>query len=276
MIGQNKLKAIFLRMIEENNFPHAMILVGSRGSGRMTLISELFTETVVAADNKIGSIRSLISLANKIHDSIFVLRDVDDMSTPAKNALLKVVEECPNNNHFIMTIENIDNMLPTIRSRSFVFHMDPYTKNEKVDYLDSLQLTITGVEQSILINVCDTPYELGTLLMYGPEKFYDYARLVVDNIAQVSIANSFKITDKLDVKGDGNGYDVALFWKAFKITLIDKIRTDIVDKSELAAYHEWIKVTTRHLAELKVRGINKQMLVDSWILEVRKVWMSVQ
>ena len=33
-----------------------------------------------------------------------------------------------------------------------------------------------------------------------------------------------------------------------------------------------ITITSKYLQKLKVKGINKQMLIDNWVLEIRELW----
>ena len=127
MIGQNKLKCTL-----KNNSPFSpfIILVGDKGSGRKTILRELFPEAIWYTDCKIDSVRDMMRMALDVHDSLFIMADIDNMSIGAKNAILKLVEEPPNNNRIIMTLENENNTLPTIRSRATFFYMDDYTPNE--------------------------------------------------------------------------------------------------------------------------------------------------
>ena len=111
--------------------------------------------------NSIAEVRETIENAYTITESTcYIFRDADDMKNEAKNALLKVVEEPPNNAYFIMTVHNIDNMLRTIRSRGTVIKMEPYTPTElslacddelKLEYctnIGELQITHEEVQRA--------------------------------------------------------------------------------------------------------------------------------
>ena len=87
--------------------------------------------TGIINDCKIDDVRRTIEYAySYTAPTVYIFRNTDDMSVGAKNALLKVVEEPPNNAYFIMTVHNIDNMLGTIRSRGTVIKMEPYSMQE--------------------------------------------------------------------------------------------------------------------------------------------------
>ena len=125
MIGQKYLKKYVQTLIDEDNFPRFSIFVGPKGSGKKRFLREYF-EGIYPEDNKVEKKKKIIDMAYKVSHKTFIIPDADDMSNAAKNALLKVVEECPNDNYFIMTLEDEVNTLGTIRSRAQIFYMDMY------------------------------------------------------------------------------------------------------------------------------------------------------
>lgn len=262
MIGQETAKkTLFIY----KNFP-LILLVGAKGSGKKTLISSLFHEYIQVPDVKIDTIRShVIDKAYTYQNTLFVIPDADDMSDAAKNALLKVVEESPNGNRFIITLEDANNTLPTIRSRGVIIKMDRYTPDEIRDYAKSYDNSISSA-----VDICDTPGEVQTLLSQDADEFYKYVALVFDNITQVSGANAFKIASKISLKDSDDGYDLRLFWKAYIKRCAYQIKTNY---SGAIKYAIDVITTSRCLNELRTRGINKQMLFDKWILEIRKNWL---
>lgn len=263
MIGQRNLQSRIEQLIENNMFPRFSIFVGAKGSGKKTLLLEMF-EGIYLEDNKVDSVRKMIDMVYKIGNRTFIMPDADTMSNAAKNALLKVIEECPNDNYFIMTLEDENNTLETIRSRGTVFHMDRYTPDEIEQYLTQKYGVLDNRELAIVRDICETPGDVDILTDEGIIAFYDYVQLVVYNIAEVSLANAFKIPSKVALKEDAEGYDLRLFWKAFMKVLVDTNRT-----------HDFgaITITSKYLQKLKVKGINKQMLMDNWVLEIRDLWM---
>jgi hypothetical protein len=182
------------------------------------------------------------------------------MSPAAKNAILKVTEEPPNEAYFIMTLEDENNTLETIRSRGTIFYMDRYTPDEIEEYT---RFTYGVTDEKVIQltkELSDTPGDVDIFANMGILDFYDYVQLVVDNIAEVSLANAFKIPSKVALKEDAEGYDLRLFWKAFMKVCFDNGKYDA------------IYPTSKYLQKLKVKGINKQMLIDNWLLEIRELW----
>jgi hypothetical protein len=123
-------------------------------------------------------------------------------------------------------------------------------------------------ERQIVDDLCVTPGEVDLLMEMGPVEFYEYAEKVVDNVAVVSGANSFKIAQKIKFKDtDTDKYDLRLFWKAFMTICSSRLREDP------HRYAEGIKITSKYLQELRITGINKASTFDCWLLDIRKEWM---
>ena len=271
MIGQHNLQSRIEYLIVNNEFPRFSIFVGPKGSGKKTLVNWIYQRFGSGILSNIGtsvdSVRLSIAQSYTIRGSqvIYLFADADNMSPAAKNALLKVTEEPPNDCYFIMTLEDENNTLETIRSRGTIFHMERYTPDEIFEYYWSLEgsdLMTHGIpnDAELVRELCETPGDVQTLVKMGVQEFYDYVRLVADNIAQVSLANAFKIPSKVALKDGAEGYDLRLFWKAFMKLCIEEHRPDVVT------------ITSLQLQKLRIKGINREMLMDSWIVEVRDVW----
>ncbi len=144
MIGQKNNIDIIVKWRCKKAVPRFIILSGEEGSGRLTLakiILNVLNAKGIIMGNSISDVRDTIEQAYYItQTTCYIFRNADDMKAEAKNALLKVVEEPPNNAYFIMTVHNIDNMLGTIRSRGTVIKMEPYTREELKSYKDDAQL----------------------------------------------------------------------------------------------------------------------------------------
>ena len=286
MIGQGQLQSRIKQLIEDGTFPRFSIFVGPNGSGKKTLALEIakWFEThevayrFMCSDVKIETIRGIIHGAYTTFGgtNIYIIPDADNMSNAAKNALLKVTEEPPNNAYFIMTLEDENNTLETIRSRGTVFHMDRYTPDEieeyAAKYLDAVPGdAVPGTKWDIVRDLCETPGDVEILLKSNPSEFYDYVQLVVDNIAEVSLANAFKMPSKISLKDGAEGYDLKLFWKAVSKVMLDRAK-ERGNSKELVKYCDGYSVTQGYLRKLRVKGINKQMLIDCWLIEIRELW----
>lgn len=271
MIGQKNVLANIDNMKE---LPHFMLILGDKGSGKKTLVKEIIHKigwySYYCPDNKVETIRTAIHCMYKVSaPTIFIMTDVDDMSVASKNVLLKVMEECPRNVYIIMTVCNRQNVLNTVLSRAYIQTMDTYSKDEILEYALSKQ---TDFDSNIVWELCRTPGDVDLLFSMGADEFYKYVEKVIDNIAYVSISNVFKLTSKIALKPDAEGYDLKMFLTAIQRVCSKHIQ-EIEDKEERNYWIEAVKVTSNTLSMLNsVTGINKTMLLDVWILNIRKVW----
>lgn len=270
MIGQKNLQNRIEELIESNKFPRFVILVGQEGSGRKT-VSKFIARKLGAQCAIMGvtvdEVREVISEANKVSmPVVYVLADADRMSPAAKNAILKVTEEPPQTAYFILTLTDLNNTLATIRSRGTVFYMDPYSRDEIDNYYHDNYSSYTD-ERAVIDELCETPGEVEMLHSMGAVALKEFAEKVVDNIAEVSGSNSFKIALSIKFKDtDENKYDLRLFWKTFMTVCADRLRDDPYK------YAAGISITTKYLQDLRINGINKQSTFDMWLLDIRKEW----
>lgn len=281
MVGQKHLLQTIDTLIKNNTFPRFAILSGVKGSGKKLISNDIahkLCDTVINIGIKVDDIREMIKSAYKLTTPcVYVISDADNMSLAAKNALLKVTEEPPNNAYFVMTLEDANQALDTIRSRATVFYVDNYTQNEIFEYYWTVGNMPNDAER--VKELCETPGEVDKCIAMCSgtvQSFYDYVELVVDNIATVSGANSFKIADKINLKSDDTKYDFNLFLKAFRNICLERA-SDLMQTCshngviQMNTYLKWVRITSKYLRELHINGINKASTFDCWLLDIREV-----
>lgn len=266
MVGQENLLNQIDWMCKSGCFPRFSIITGEYGSEKLEVANyiakKLETFFHVAPDNKIDTVRAIIEQSYKTHSPMmYIINNADDMSLPAKNALLKVTEESPNNAYFIMILDDVNNTLDTIRSRAVLFTMEPYSKRQLKAYAKE---TYDDTNE-IYTDLCSTPGDVDLLHSMGVDEFYEYVQKVVENIGTVNGANSFKIAERIALKDEEDKYDLRMFWIACVRVFFDK-------KYNKDAYAQYMagKRTSDAIKKLSIRGVNKQMLFDEWVLSVRE------
>ena len=265
MVGQSRFLEKIKYIIEQDKFPKSCIFYGPRGSGKKLLAvetSKLLGYNIVQPENsKMETIKSTLELIHEILEpTIYVIPNLDDAQFRVKYSLLKILEEQPNNAYFIITCTNLENLYSPIKSRCQIFTLDRYTPEDLKEYCLSFNLS----EEEIL-NVqdyCETPYDINLMLSYGIQEFKKYVELVINNVYKVQECNSFKTGSKLSFKKDSEGYDLELFFKVAAY-LFFKNRDF---EHNLNA----VKITEKYLTDLSYPSINKQMLFDMWILDIRE------
>lgn len=270
MIGQKDLQELLKNQIYNNKFPRFSIITGSKGSGKKTItqeISKWLGTNYVLSGISADDIRNTIDMAYKVEEpTLYVIADADTMRDIAKNTMLKVTEEPPNNAYFILTLQDENNTLDTIKSRGTIYRMNNYTNQEletyyNLKYSDNATLDICK-------SLCSTPWEVDKIVDMGAADFNKYVKLVVDNIATVSGANSFKIAEKIALSDTDSGYDLGLFWKSFMAECLNRMDKDNT------VYAKGVITTSHYLQQLRIVGVNKVMCFDNWILEIRRGWMN--
>lgn len=270
MIGQKILLKQIYSQIDEGIFPRFSIFVGQFGDEKNKFAYQIADymrntgESVMyasASDCKVDTIRNIIEESYKCTiQTVYAINDVDDMSLQAKNSLLKITEEPPNKAYFVMTINDLNNTLPTIRSRASIYYLDRYSYTELGDYI-SLKYPSNIDALDTLFGFCETPGDIDIIFEYGVSEFYSFICKVVDNISAVSGSNALKISGNIQIKdSDPDKYDLRLFWKAFCSECFRR------------HYLKAIKLTSQYLSALHTKSINKGMLFDMWLFDIRKEW----
>lgn len=276
MIGQKYL----LKYIEElvqKGFPRFVIVTGQKGQGKTEVIKYISRSLDIPFCDvgiKIDDIREMIEMSYKLTEPIiYVISNADKMSIGAKNSLLKVIEEPPQQAYFIMELNQIENTLETIKSRCQELKLQHYSSDEIQEMINIIAPGIDYETTRILKPIATNFYEIKTLMSYNPIEFYNYCVKVYENIHRVQSANSFKIPEKLDIKGTGEGYDLDLFFKMYVyLCLQDMINSNDSDKDKIL--YDCSEITIKCKNKLSITGINKQFLLDIWILDIRKAWLT--
>lgn len=167
---KNQLSALFC----QKKFPHAILLEGEKGLGKRTLAKiiaqaavcenleeDLACETCASCQKvekeihpdviypeKTGVMQSYsITTVRKIRvdayvapnessRKVYIFTDADTMGIPAQNALLKVLEEPPQNVIFILTCQSSTNLLATLCSRMLRFAVSTVSQEELQEYFE--------------------------------------------------------------------------------------------------------------------------------------------
>lgn len=264
MIGQQVLLQQIQRQIKDDSFPRFSIFIGPNGSEKNEfgayIAKKLGAVHIKAPDCKVDTVRDIITASYKVNVStVYSFCNADGMSMQSKNSLLKITEEPPNKAYFVMTLEDRANTLPTILSRGAVYELNPYTSDELKSYCK--QYNYDSETLDIVLSICETPGDIDLLHTYHPREFYDFVSKVVDNIATASGSNVFKIGQSVKFKeSDEEGYNLEIFWTVFCRVCMDR------------GFYVGLRLTSRYLGQLRIKSLNRQMLFDRWILDIREAW----
>lgn len=144
VVGQEHIVSVLSASIENQNFSHAYLFTGSRGTGKTTLArifaralgtnAEDIMEIDAASNRSIEDIRELRAAVRVLPFSsrfkVYIIDEVHMLSKDAFNALLKTLEEPPAHVIFILATTELDKVPETILSRCQTFSFRK--PNEKI------------------------------------------------------------------------------------------------------------------------------------------------
>ena len=255
MIGQKNNIKTLMQWRCNRSTPRFIIISGDEGSGRLTLakiIIKIINAKGIIMGNSIAEVRETIENAYTITEPTFyIFRNADDMKNEAKNALLKVVEEPPNNAYFIMTVKNIDNMLGTIKSRGTVIKMEPYTREE----------LLSATNDEVLLNYCSNIGQL-QLDKSDIKKAEKCADDVINALKNKSGTNLLKACTQLKSKQtEEEKVDCLLFFRVFQKKLYEACKDDLFKYTGI--YH-----ISRCMQEISKNTINKKASIECMLIRM--------
>lgn len=256
MVGQHNNIRTIMQWRINRSVPRFIIIEGAVGSGRLTLsktIVKLIGTGVISENNSKESVNKIISMANSIIDpTVYIFRDVDDMHVSAKNALLKVVEEPPNKAYFIMTVQDISNLLGTLESRAVHIKMEPYSLNELSQFC---------IDDKILKYATS----IGEVITWKLEDIESAENVVNDcyeALMDCKRSKLLKATTNLRSKiGDSTKLDCSLFMQVFARKLIEM---DFLSNCNM----DILDVIEKCKKEFKVPSINKKYSIEVMLMNM--------
>jgi len=265
IIGQKDLLDRIDTLIDNGNFPRFSIIVGGPRSGKRLIanyISDRLNSTFVPSSVKIDDVRDVINSSYTVMESIcYMWANADMMSVGAKNAVLKITEEPPMSSYFIMTLQTVENMLPTILSRGTTFNIQPYSNDEILEYANRRNYDLND-NKDIVLNMCSTPGELDILNSNNLNEFVGFTNKVLDFIGQASIANCLKLSNNFALKqGETDKYDIKLFLQCVMSLALSRYK-----ETNDVKYNKLCISTCNILSEFRTSSVSKLAVLDKWLL----------
>lgn len=251
MVGQHKNKMTIEYWKRNNKFPRFILIVGELGSGRYTLSQEIIKclkAQQVVLDKTISDVRSIISSSYKIRDTFcYIIRDIDEMSINAKNSILKVVEEPPNEAYFIMTTKDEELVLDTIKSRAFILHMQPYTEEQLENFTNNITI----------LSCCNTPGQCMSIDENECKQIISLVNNIINSIVDKSGSSLIKYCRELSDKE----FNYTLFWSI----LFQEITYANIENTIKSIF---LKNMDNIELSLKNKSINSKMTLETFLLNV--------
>ena len=267
IIGQQKLLKDINHLMMDDNFPRFSIIQGVEGSGKKLIssyIAKCLNALLVPCELSVDAVREVIELSyEQTSPTVYMWANAHKMSLGAKNAVLKITEEPPQNSYFIMTTDNVNGLLNTLTSRGTVFNINPYSPNDLKEYANIKIPDMKEKELNTIIDISTTPKDILDLASVDISKLNNIVEILCDNIGKVNLANTLKISTFLCFKEDDvDKFDPILFMRAcmFRYTNLMKVTKNPV-------YYKLISLTSVYLSDLMSKSLNKVATIDNWLLD---------
>lgn len=257
----------FKNAINKKRMSHLYLLSGASGTGKLDLaynVSYLLLKDYDSKDNLLDNIKAdnhsqvyhispdgnvikkeqIISLQSEFTKTslinaprIYIIEDIDLISTSAANSLLKFMEEPENALVYgILITSNVSKVLPTITSRSQVVRIYDTNNNHIYDYLTNLDVDsykakmisfLTKNEEEALLYIDDL--SLSQVITYIYSFILDYAKS--------SFSPSISITKELsNTLFDRKYYQI--FLELLLINLLDLLKYILKEEYQLNELEE--------------------------------------
>lgn len=270
MIGQGAILNTIDYWIKTDQVPRFMIISGPKGGGKATLskeISRRMRAYLIECELSVDAVREAVKNCYKCSaPTVYLFRDADKMSTAAKNAMLKITEEPPRQAHFIVTVQNAENMLETLRSRATNLQIAPYSADE----LDLFYNDYTLKKDRAIRGICEVPGMMLEMEKIDVVDLIEFCNTIIDHIQTVTGVNAFKIVQRIRLKDDGDGYDPELFFHCMKFCLHSRIMGNLTLPDARLKLARMLTVTSEYHREFNITGVKKDATLDMWVLAMRE------
>lgn len=162
--SQSEILSYFKKAIKSDKLNQTYILYGDCGVGKKYICKEILKTAMCESNSACGVCGGCLTVESKANPNIieisnedkkiidiekirflksrvymkpvgskygfYVIMNAHLMTVASQNALLKIIEEPPEYAIFILICDSMNEILPTVVSRSFVFNMQPFTYEE--------------------------------------------------------------------------------------------------------------------------------------------------
>ena len=216
---------------------------------------------------------------------LFLIDHADRANDEASNSLLKTLEEPAPSLTIVLTAENPNELLPTIRSRAIPFYFAPLSNKEMEEFLTAFTELSEDERQTLIRLAQGSPGRAITLNVdQYLERRDSMLVLLRTSLGEGSFAELLPYTEAVARKSDER---LEVLLESFQSLLQDLlhlrfgsdqslVNTDIVDELESLARRvsfEWVEKAAARLDELEEfrrRNIQKQIALEAMGIGLRQ------
>lgn len=266
VIGQRKIVEI-LSTYTFKSMPTSLLLLGSKGSGKHFLASELANQLevdLIELTSKTTSEELLDILQSPVVRLCWI--DLTEVDEKAQNKFLKFIEEPPTTLKVLLGAESEVGILPTILNRCHKLTLENYTEAE----LRQFSWTPESCDPK-LFKFCNTPGKL--LALSTTADFQQIERICLQLVTQMpqyeayNYANVMTLVTRINCKkSEQQKWDMGLFLDVFADTAFEVYKTSKAPFS-LEAY----KLVTGYKKQLINKTLNKEAFMLSFFNDLWEI-----
>lgn len=183
IVGQDRVKDYFRSVLKKKSLSHSYIFAGSKGLFKFELAKAVAqnlqddfnhrSADIIVIESEDSTLKVQTIRDKLINDvmikpfksewKIYIIKEAHKMTKEAQNALLKTLEEPPSYAIIILLVEDIENILDTIISRSLILDFVSPDYEEAFSYLVD-NLYIDSAKASLVLRL--SSHNIGRSLEY--------------------------------------------------------------------------------------------------------------
>jgi len=224
----------------------------------------------------IRSIKKFVELSSHSigGKKVILINNAESLTINAANALLKILEEPPENSYLILTAQNISSLLPTIVSRCLMFKAQTpsaddarsFLKAEGYENLSSQLPLFSNLPLDVIAHQSDS--DIFTIMVNEFKKGGDFELMAIE---PRWINGDFRETISLFQKWL---YDIFLFKMTKKHHFFESKKENIKKLSEAADITKLLNLlkSVNNIKLISNKPINKDISFDNLMVEYRNIF----
>jgi len=223
LTGFNQTKSTLANLYHNKKLHHAILLHGKKGIGKASFAKEFVGEILKnnsdilliekeegKKDIVVEKIRKIAGFVNQTSsgnsDKFIIIDSACELNKSASNALLKILEEPHANNFLILIAHNLNQVLPTIRSRCQALKINDPSFADFETIIKKTSAKFTAEEILFLAEIFDNSPAQALALGEDISRFYQlFLRSILNN----------KLNDELIKKIADKNFPFLIFEKIF-------------------------------------------------------------
>lgn len=269
IIGQKNILSKIDSIDSLNMLPKANIILGKYGMGKHTILQYICNKYNVKSkyiDFELST--DILNDMYMLSEPRFYIIDIELLRKNKRidrfqNTLLKFTEEPPVLAWVFIICNNTLDILKTLENRCQIWKLEPYSTTELQEIANIHNKQYSDFELSLL----ETPYDIIYRDSTQIQTILTLCDNIINNIYKATISNTLSIRNKLNMESD-----IDLFIQLLSNSLYLKyIDSNVAEQDRNKYLHAYI-LTLKLMSNLTILNINKNNLMDNFLLELKDIF----